>query len=73
MDAPKELNEIVLPQSVVGPLTRAAIFLVVCIRPEPDNHATLRSFCADLSGIVRAVEFRDPEAGLTCVVGFDPS
>jgi porphyrinogen peroxidase len=32
MDTPKELNEIVLPQTVVGPLTRAAIFLVVCIR-----------------------------------------
>src|SRR3984893_11808777 len=70
MDAPKELNEIVLPQTVVGPLTRAAIFLVVCIRPEQDNYATLRSFCADLSGLVRAVEFRDAEAGLTCVVGF---
>src|SRR5271166_3521599 len=70
MDAPKELNEIVFPQGVVGPLTRAAIFLVVCIRAEQDNYATLRSFCADLSGLVRAVEFRDVEAGLTCVVGF---
>src|SRR6202030_1865533 len=70
MDAPKELNEIVLPQTVVGPLTRAAIFLIVCIRPEQDNYAAVRSFCADLSGLVRAVEFRDAEAGLTCVVGF---
>jgi porphyrinogen peroxidase len=70
MDTPKELNEIVLPQTVVGPLTRAAIFLVVCIRPEQGNYAAVRSFCADLSGLVRAVEFRDAEAGLTCVVGF---
>src|SRR5271155_5617305 len=70
MDTPKEPNEVVLPQAVVGPLTRAAIFLVVCIRPEQDNCGTLRSFCADLSGLVRAVEFRDVEAGLTCVVGF---
>jgi putative iron-dependent peroxidase len=70
MDAPKELNQVVLPQGIVGPLTRSAIFLVVTIRPEPDNYAALRSFCADLSGIVRAVEFRDAEAGLTCVVGF---
>ena len=70
MDTPKELNEIVLPQGVVGPLTRAAIFLVVCIRPEQENYAKLRSFSADLSGLVRAVEFRDVEAGLTCVVGF---
>src|ERR1700693_1138817 len=70
MDTPKELNEIVLPQTVVGPLTRAAIFLVVCIRPEQDNRAKLRSFCEDLAGLVRAVEFRDVEAGLTCVIGF---
>jgi porphyrinogen peroxidase len=70
MDTPKELNEIVLPQPVVGPLTRAAIFLVVCIRPEQDNRAALRSFCGDLAGLIRAVEFRNVEAGLTCVVGF---
>jgi putative iron-dependent peroxidase len=70
MDTPKELNEIVLPQTVAGPLTRAAIFLVVSIRPEQDNRAALRAFCADLAGLIRAVEFRDVEAGLTCVVGF---
>jgi len=70
MDAPKELNEIVLPQTVVGPLTRAAIFLVVTIRPDKDYRAALRDFCADLAGLIRAVEFRDVEAGLTCVVGF---
>jgi putative iron-dependent peroxidase len=70
MDAPGELNEIVLPQTVVGPLTRAAIFLVVCIRPEEDAYALVRSFCADLAGLIRAVEFRDIEGGLTCVVGF---
>jgi len=70
MDTPKELNEIVLPQTVVGPLTRAAIFLVVCVRPGEDNYAAVRSFCGDLAGLVRAVEFRDVEAGLTCVVGF---
>ena len=33
-------------------------------------YALLRSFCADLAGLIRAVEFRDIEAGLTCVVGF---
>jgi porphyrinogen peroxidase len=70
MDVPEELNETVLPQSVVAPLTRAAIFQVVCIRQDPDACALLRSFCADLSGLIRAVEFRDIEAGLTCVVGF---
>jgi len=70
MDAPEEPNETVLPQNVVAPLTRAAIFLVVCIRQDPDAYALLRSFCADLSGLIRAVEFRDIEAALTCVAGF---
>lgn len=70
MDTPKPLNEIVLPQPVVGPLTRSAIFLVLSIRPDRDNYPILRSFFADLAGLVRAVEFRNIEAGLTCVVGF---
>ena len=70
MDVPEELNETVLPQKVVAPLTRAAIFLVVCIRQDPDAYAFLCSFCAGLSGLVRAVEFRDIEAGLSCVIGF---
>ena len=70
MDTPNELNEVVLPQNVVGPLTRSAIFLVLCIRPDEDAYLRLRAFCAGLSGLVRAVEFRDVEAGLTCVAGF---
>jgi putative iron-dependent peroxidase len=70
MNPPSELNEVVLPQTVVGPLTRAAIFLVVCLRPEPGAYALVRSFCAGLAGLIRAVEFRDVEAGLTCVAGF---
>src|SRR5580698_8812720 len=69
MDTPSELNEIVLPQTVVGPLTRAAIFLVLCIRQDEDTYAPLRAFYAGLSGLIRAVEFRDIEAGLTCVMG----
>jgi porphyrinogen peroxidase len=69
MDGPSELNEVVLPQTVIAPLTRAAIFLVVCIRQDRDAYADLRSFFADLAGLIRAVEFRDIEAGLTCVAG----
>jgi putative iron-dependent peroxidase len=57
-------------QSVAAPLTRAAIFLVATINPGPENRATLRSFCGDLAALVRAVEFRDLEGGLSCVVGF---
>jgi putative iron-dependent peroxidase len=57
-------------QPILSPLTRAAIFLVVCIKPNPESYAALRSLCADLPGLVRAVEFRDIEAGFTCVAGF---
>jgi putative iron-dependent peroxidase len=60
----------VVPQAVAAPLTRAAIFLVATLNPGSDNSATLRSFCGDLAGLVRAVEFRDLEGGLSCVVGF---
>jgi porphyrinogen peroxidase len=70
MDTPGELNEVVLPQTVVGPLTRAAIFLVLCIQQDEDAYTEIREFCAGLSGLIRAVEFRDVEAGLTCVAGF---
>ncbi len=57
-------------QQVAAPLTRAAIFLVVTLNPGSDHRTTLRSFCGDLAALVRAVEFRDLEAGLSCVVSF---
>ena len=59
----------VVAQPVSAPLTRAAIFLVVTINPGEDDGAAVRSFCADFAGLVRAVEFRDLEAGLSCVMG----
>src|SRR6202161_1902182 len=59
----------IVAQPVSAPLTRAAIFLVVTINPGDDNRAAVRSFCADFAGLVRAVEFRDLEAGLSCVLG----
>ena len=34
-----------------------------------DNAQAVRSFCVDFAGLVRAVEFRDLEAGLSCVMG----
>jgi putative iron-dependent peroxidase len=71
MDAPEQASGIVnLPQPVAAPLTRAAIFLVVTLKPGPEPRSTIRSFCGDLSAILRAVEFRDIEAGLSCVLGF---
>jgi len=59
-----------VPQPVLAPLTRAAIFLVVTVKPEPESYAAVRSFCGDLAGLIRAVEFRDIEAGLTCIAAF---
>jgi putative iron-dependent peroxidase len=59
-----------LAQSVAAPLTRAAIFLVVTINAGPDHRTAIRSFCGDLAALLRAVEFRDIEGGLSCVMGF---
>lgn len=59
-----------VPQPVLAPLTSAAIFLVACIKPERASYAAVRSLCADLPGIFRAVDFRRLDGGLSCVVGF---
>jgi putative iron-dependent peroxidase len=59
----------VLVQHVIQPLRRAAIFLILTINPDPASEATARSICADLSKLVRAVGFREPEAQLSCVLG----
>ncbi len=56
-------------QAVSAPLTRAAIFLVATLNPGSDVRATVRSFCGDLAALFRAVEFRDLEGGLSCVMG----
>jgi len=57
-------------QPVAAPLTRAAIFLVATLNPGPDSGTTVRSFCGDLAALVRAVEFRDLEGDLSCIMGF---
>ncbi len=57
------------PQPVAIPLTRAAIFLVVTIKPGAGNRGTIRSFCADLAALVRSVGFRELEGSLSCVLG----
>ena len=59
-----------VPQPVAAPLTRAAIFLVATLNPGSDHRATVRSFCGDFAALLRAVEFRDLEGGLSCVMGF---
>jgi len=71
MKAPEAAGRLpALAQPVAAPLTRAAIFLVATLNPGFDNRATLRSFCGDLAALLRAVEFRDLEGGLSCVLGF---
>jgi putative iron-dependent peroxidase len=59
-----------IAQPVAAPLARAAIFLVVTLGSSPDCRAVIRSFCGDLSRLLRAVGFRDIEAGLSCVLAF---
>jgi len=60
------------PQAVLSPLTKAAIFLVVVVRPGADNAAAVRALCSDdgLAALVRAVGFRDLEGFLSVVTGF---
>src|SRR5271157_275852 len=67
--ATSEPDAAAVPQPVTTPLSRAAIFLTVTINPHPDGCAAVRSFCADFSALVRAIEFRDIEAGFCCVMG----
>jgi hypothetical protein len=63
------MDSVIISQTVAAPLTRSAIFLVVIINPGPDHRTRVRSFCAELPALFRAVEFRNLEAGLTCVMG----
>jgi putative iron-dependent peroxidase len=57
----------VVPQPVLGPLTTAAIFLVVTI--DEGGEPVARDLLADLPALQRAVGFRVPELRLSCVAG----
>jgi len=59
-----------VPQPIPAPITRAAIFLVVTVNPGEDNSLAVRSLCADLAALLRAVGFREPGENLSCVMGF---
>src|SRR5712692_1203798 len=59
-----------VPQPVLTPLTRAAIFLVVTVTPGPESRAAIRYFCGDLAALVRSVGFRELEGGLSCIAAF---
>jgi len=69
ISAPALASEQAVSQLVSSALTRSAIFLVVTINPGDENRAAVLSFCADLSGLVRAVGFRDLEGAVSCIMG----
>jgi putative iron-dependent peroxidase len=61
------MGEPVESQPVLTPLTEAAIFLVMTIRPGGED--TVHDLLADFAGIGRSVGFRAPEGDLKAVVG----
>lgn len=57
-----------VPQPVAATLSRAAIFLVLGIRPGDENAQAVHDLGTDLAAYVRTVGFRNPEAMLSCVM-----
>ncbi len=60
-------GEDAIPQSVLSPLTRAAVFLVVTI--DAGGESRVRDLLSDLAGLQRAIGFRVPDGTLSCVAG----
>ena len=60
-----EPEQEVVPQAVLSPLTRAALFLVVTV--DPGGESRVRDLLPELSGLQRAVGFRAQEEQLSCV------
>jgi len=67
MTAPQQASAPPVPQPVLNPLTRAAIFLVVAVNPGGEPAA--RDLLADLAALQRSVGFRAPDDTLACVAG----
>lgn len=67
MTAPRTPGPIVESQAVLAPLTDAAIFLVLTVRPGGED--VVRDLLEDLSGLQRSVGFRLPAGQLSCVTG----
>ena len=55
-----------VPQAVLRPLTRTAIFLIVTV--DPGGETVARDVLAALPGLERGVGFREPQGSLSCVV-----
>jgi putative iron-dependent peroxidase len=58
-----------ISQPVAAPLTRAAMFLVATVNDGAAHEETVRGLCADLSGLLRSIGFRDSDSRLSCVMG----
>jgi porphyrinogen peroxidase len=56
-----------IPQALLSPLTRAALFLVVTI--DPGGEPQVRALLPELAGQQRAIGFRAQEGRLSCVAG----
>jgi porphyrinogen peroxidase len=67
MTAPRPAGPTVASQAVLAPLTDAAIFLVLTVRP--GGETVVRELLEDLSGLQRSVGFRLPAGRLSCVAG----
>ncbi|MGW1884934.1 Dyp-type peroxidase [Streptomyces sp. NPDC001970] len=61
------LPEEPVPQTVLSPLTAAAIFLVMTV--DPGGEPAVRKLLSDLTGLQRAVGFRATNGKLSCVAG----
>jgi putative iron-dependent peroxidase len=57
------------PQSIVTPLSRAAVFLVLTIDPAERALGRVLEVISDIGGLTRAVGFRDLQGRLSCNIG----
>ncbi|MFC6162444.1 Dyp-type peroxidase [Kribbella jiaozuonensis] len=62
---------VVLIQEVLREPAKAAVFLVLAVRPGSED--TARALLEDIAGLTRAVGFRAPDDLLSCVVGIGAS
>jgi putative iron-dependent peroxidase len=71
---PKSWERVTIePQSVIVPLSGAAVFLVLTIAAKAEAIQRVRDTIADIGGLIRAVGFRDLQGRLSCNVGIGSS
>ena len=59
-----------IPQPITARLTRAAVFLVVTVKPGQEHRTPVQALCADMAALLRTVGFRDLDGRLSCVMAF---